>query len=386
MPTGWKDRLIPGMMIFRSSSNNVNDTPVQTDPPAGSAFPAAIEIEIQSRLSELRHELLDDRAAYIDRWLFAITIFLAMAGFIGFRRFREIETEAKNSVETVTKLVAEAEGYVEEIKEKREEAEEIIRNMNSEIAAEEPEKARQAVADVRENPKASPIDKAIADAVSLQQQGKSDEAIEKWRAIAQVVEGSDNDLAARAWFSVGYLLQDRDPEKCLLVYDRAIRLNPSLAEAYNNRGVAKAALERHEDAIADFDEAIRLNPDHVGAYNNRGNAKAALERHEDAIADFDQALYLKPDYTEAYYNRGIAKAALGQYAAAIPDYDEAIRLNPDLAGAYYNRGIAKATLGLKDEARKDLETALELARNAGNEDSVAQVEQLLRDLDADGGP
>ena len=30
---------------------------------------------------------------------------------------------------------------------------------------------------------------------------------------------------------------------------------------YNNRGAAKAALGRHNDAIADYDEAIRLKPD-----------------------------------------------------------------------------------------------------------------------------
>ena len=344
------DRVLTGDRTANESEpapNNVNDTPVQTDPPAGSAFPAAIEIEIQSRLSELRHELLDDRAAYIDRWLFAITIFLAMAGFIGFRRFREIEAEAKNSVETVTKLVEEAERCVEEIKGKQKEAEEIIRDMSSESAAKDPQRANQAIADVRRNPKASPIDKAIADAISLQQQGRVDDAIEKWRAVAQVLEGSDNDLAARAWFSIGYLLQDTDPEKCILVYDRAIRLNPNLAEAYNNRGAARDRLGQYNDAIADYDEAIRLNLNNPEAYYNRGNAKGALRRYDEAIADFDEAIRLNPDHTEAYTSRG----------------------------------VAKAILGLKDEAREDFKTALELARNAGDANMVALVERLLRDLD-----
>ena len=59
-----------------------------------------------------------------------------------------------------------------------------------------------------------------------------------------------------------------------------------------------------------------------------------------------------------------------------------IRLKPNYAEAYNNRGISKGKLGLIDEARKDFETALELARNANNAKIVAQVEQLLRDLDA----
>ena len=59
---------------------------------------------------------------------------------------------------------------------------------------------------------ASPVDRAIADAVSLQRAGRIEEAIEKWRSIANVAEGSDNDLAARAWLSVGYLLYERGGE------------------------------------------------------------------------------------------------------------------------------------------------------------------------------
>ena len=70
-------------------------------------------------------------------------------------------------------------------------------------AAKNPAEANQAVKRMsRENPEASLTDKAIADAVSLQQQGKRDDAIEKWRALAHIAEGSDNDLAARAWFSL----------------------------------------------------------------------------------------------------------------------------------------------------------------------------------------
>ena len=315
---------VPMIAFAQTTEPALEGEPAVSSVAEANSNPAGEEdsFEIQSLRNELRRELLDDRVGPIDRWLFILAIALTIVGFvlaffsivavvggyIGFRRFQAIETEAKNSVETVTELVVEAERYVEEIKGKREEADKFTRDMNSEIAAEEPEKARQAVADVRENPKASLIDKAIADAVSLQQQGKSDEAIEKWRAIAQVVEGSDNDLAARAWFSVGYLLQDRDPEKCLLVYDRAIRLNPSLAEVYNNRGAAKDALRRYDDAITDFDQAIRLKPDYAKAYSNRGAAKAALGQYKDAITDYNEAIRLKPDLAEVYSNRGNAKS------------------------------------------------------------------------------
>ena len=268
----------------------------------------------------------------------------------------------------------------EEIKKIGDKTDEILRRMNAETVADDPEEAKQAAANVGENPRASLIDKAIAQAIFFQQRGKRNEAIEKWRAVAHIAEGIDNDLAAGAWFSVGYLLENS--EDSISAYDRAISLKPDSVEAYNNRGNVKYLLGRNEDAIADFDRAIRLKPDDVVAYTNRGAAKDKLGQHGDAIADLDEAIRLKPDDVVAYYNRGATKGALGQYDEAIVDFGEVIHLKPDLAKAYYNRGVMKGALGRYDEARKDLETALELAQNANDTDLVDEVKQLLRDFDA----
>ena len=369
-----------------------NDTSAQTGSPGGPAISATVEVSIQNRFNELRRELLDDRGNTIDWWLAVIAIVLtffgivvAIAGFLGFSRFREIERQAKASVETATRHAEAAKRHVEEIERNREQSEKMLQRMTAQAAADDPAQASQTVEDVRENPRASLIDKAIADAIDLQRRGENEKAFEKWRAIANITEGSKNDLAARAWSSIAYLTQDKSPKDGILAYDQAIRLKPDLVEAYNNRGNAKGALGRHEAAIADHDEAIRLKPDLAVAYSNRGAAKAALGRHDDAVADYDEAIRLKPDLAGAYNNRGNAKRALGQHEAAIADHNGAIRLKPDYAGAYNNRGNAKAALGLKEEARKDFETALNLARKAGDAIVTDAAEQALRDLDADGG-
>ena len=370
------------------AASTEEDTSGQADSPDGPVSNTAIEVEIQRRINELRREQMDDRADTVDWWLAALAVVLGffgivvvVGGYIGFMRFREIEVEAKNSVEKVKSSVKTAENLVKEIEKKRDKSQEILQTLTAEAAADDPGEAKRAVKDVRENPEASLTDKAIADAVSLQQQGRRKDAIEKWRAVAHIAEGSDDDLASRAWFSIGYLIRTESLEDCILAYDEAIRLKPDHAVAYYNRGNAKAALGQHEDAVVDYDEAIHLKPDHAEVRYNRGNAKAALGQHEGAVVDYGEAIRLKPDYAEAYNNRGSAKAELGQHEDAIVDYDEAIRLKPDHV-AYNNRGSAKAALGLKDEARKDFETALDLTRNTNNADLVAKVEQLLRDLDA----
>ena len=158
---------------------------------------------------------------------------------------------------------------------------------------------------VRKNPEARTIDHvdhAIVAAILRQQRGDIKGAIEKWLAIANIVDGVNSEIGARAWLSVGYLYQqeggENDHRTAINAYDRSIRLKPDYAAAYNNRGVAKNDLGRHEDAITDHDEAIRLKPDLAGAYSNRGIALSNLGRYEDAITDFDEAIRREPDLAE----------------------------------------------------------------------------------------
>ena len=234
---------------------------------------------------------------------------------------------------------------------------------------------------VEQNPKASFMNKAIAEIYRLEQVGKIDESIERWHSIADITEGIDNDLTAGAWFSIGYLyLKQAKTEKALSAYNEALRLKPGFANAYTNRGIAYANLEKYEEAIADYSEALRLDPESANAYNNRGNAKSSLRRYEEAIADYSEALRLDPGFTSAYNNRGAAKSDLGRYEEAIADYSEALRLDPESANVYINRGVAKNELGKIEESRSDFQAALRIAEQQGNENLKTAIEKILRDL------
>ncbi len=400
------------------------DTSKSSEPTA----PAADEVEIQRRFNEFERrfnerqkEILDARAAYIERWLVAISVVAVVGGFLGFTKFDKIEDEARQHVTAAKQHAEKAQILVEKIEAKYGESVSLVaehKKLTAETIANNPDEAGRAAESVQGNPVATLIDRAMAVAIQLQLQGEIEKAVEKWRAIIHIAEGSDDDLAARAYFSVGYLLsQQGKPKDAIAAYDQAIRLKPDyaeaysnrgsvkgdhlgrhedaiadynqaiylkpdLAEAYNNRGLVQSELGRHEDAIADYDEAIRLKPDYAEAYFNRGNTKIALRQHDAAIADYDEAIRLKPDLAEAYTSRGTAKNKLDHNEAAIADYDKAIRLKPDYAEAYFNRGNTKGKLGRIDEARQDFEKARDLARKAGDDSLVALAGQVLRKLDS----
>ncbi len=133
-------------------------------------------------------------------------------------------------------------------------------------------------------------------------------------------------------------------------------------------------------AIADYNEAIRIKPDFAEAYNNRGDAKSALEDKQSAIADYNEAIRLNPDFAEAYYNRGSAKNNLGDKQGAIADYNQAICFKPDYANAYYNRGLIKKERGKKQEALADFRKAAELYHKQGNTEFYNQSRDRIREL------
>ncbi len=119
-------------------------------------------------------------------------------------------------------------------------------------------------------------------------------------------------------------------EKALVDFDRAIRMQPQLADAYNNRGNVWQEKGDLEKALADFNQAIKLNPRHSAAFNNRANIHQTKGHLDEALADYNQSIALEPTKAIAFANRGLTLLQLGQTAQANADFQHALELNPGL--------------------------------------------------------
>ena len=81
----------------------------------------------------------------------------------------------------------------------------------------------------------------MADAYRLQQNGRIDEARQKWRALADYAERKNDDLAKRAGISIGYLLPER--EGVLTSQGKDANLKPDNTQAHVYSGLGKYAGE-----------------------------------------------------------------------------------------------------------------------------------------------
>jgi tetratricopeptide (TPR) repeat protein len=138
---------------------------------------------------------------------------------------------------------------------------------------------------------------------------------------------------------------ERDYDRAIADYTKAIELAPKFANAYNNRGTVYGITGDHARAIADFTKAISLDPKNANAYNNRCLGLAVSGRPQSALTDCDTALRLRPDYVSAFENRAFAYYQLARYDEALAGYDAALKLNPNEASALYGRGMTKLKKG-----------------------------------------
>ena len=236
-----------------------------------------------------------------------------------------------------------------------------------------------------------------------------------------------HDLAAYA--SRGSAYRDaNDFARAIADLDEAIRLDPSFADAYRNRGIAyrlqydldlrhgdrarsafRALVQRARRDVRDQggdrararrlqrsdqarpqtrqglceplrDLCRRARPrtrsrtatrdplalKFENAYKERGRAYAYAADYGHAIADFSEAIRLDPKTAKGYVNRAIAYTQAKDDEHALADLDEAIRIDPQNANAYVSRGLSYARRHDFPRAIGDLNTAIRIDPHAAN--------------------
>lgn len=78
--------------------------------------------------------------------------------------------------------------------------------------------------------------------------------------------------------------------------------------------------------MKDLSEAIRLDPSDAAAFNNRGIVHTDKGNLEDALKDFNEAVRLQPDDANSHFNRAEAWEKKGDFIAAIADYQKYLDL------------------------------------------------------------
>jgi tetratricopeptide (TPR) repeat protein len=169
-------------------------------------------------------------------------------------------------------------------------------------------------------------------------------------------------------------------------------LDKLIASNLFDQGVTRDGKGETDAAIDFYDRAIRRNPDLVDAYNNRGANRRKQGNLEAAIADFSDVIRLRPNDSAGYYNRAVTYQLAGNPQQAIADLDPAIRHAGDYVALLKQRhkpGVHFSELIASSEAEQSLVGArlargrLLLDQNA-LDDAAADFSAVLHSTNTDG--
>ncbi len=196
------------------------------------------------------------------------------------------------------------------------------------------------------------VKRGLAEAIALHGAGRYADALQTMAARGVLKTATGQSLAGDIHLKQG------NPREALKAFDNAVRLAPSAAEPYANRGVALLELGRLDEALAAEDRALRLRPDYSGAHFNRGNVLKAMARFEDAAAAYTRALRGQPQFAEAYLNRGLALVSLDRQPEALEDFGRALRARPNYGRAHLGRAMAYRAMRQIDDAFAAIDAAI----------------------------
>jgi tetratricopeptide (TPR) repeat protein len=159
--------------------------------------------------------------------------------------------------------------------------------------------------------------------------------------------------------AIGFVRQSRLAEATDLL-EEALRVDPSHALGWVDRGACLRQQGRFADALTALDRAIALDPDRADAWDERGLSLRSLGRLDEAAASLDQAVARDPESAPARHHRGIVCQDAGRHGDAIGWFDRALDLDPRLAAAWFNRATSLSHLKRLAEAAESYERALRL--------------------------
>ena len=122
-------------------------------------------------------------------------------------------------------------------------------------------------------------------------------------------------------------------------FHKALVLAPEKAVYWNGLCWSQAAAGKGlQEALAACNKALRIEPDAAGAYNSRGLVQLRLQRFAKAIEDYSHSLRLSTDQPSARFGLGLARLRKGDKAGA-GDIRQARQLEPGIDQLFVGMGL-----------------------------------------------
>lgn len=143
-------------------------------------------------------------------------------------------------------------------------------------------------------------------------------------------------------------------------FKRALELNPSYASAHMAYASYLMSTGRVDESIASSNRARELDPLSLSISVQRGFLLEDARRYPEAIDQLKNVIATDSNYYPAHWMLGHTYAANGQFDEAVASAEKAVTLSGRAAGALGMLGMTYGFAGKKDQATKILNELLKL--------------------------
>lgn len=164
---------------------------------------------------------------------------------------------------------------------------------------------------------------------------------------------SKSPFKARPYLARGsFYLRDNQPDPAISDFLKVIELDKKEFRAYDNIGYAYQSKNLYGEAIKYHDIAIKMNPSSALSFNNRGVCLLYLGEWDKAVPDFEKAASLNSNYTDAFFNLGYVFYLKKEYDKSNRYFSRALSINPAYTDIYPYLVMGNYRLGKAVEAKK----------------------------------
>jgi tetratricopeptide (TPR) repeat protein/peroxiredoxin len=176
----------------------------------------------------------------------------------------------------------------------------------------------------------------------------------------------DDPTSAEALYGLGSaFLSQEQYDASREYFERAIKSRSSypdtLPSAWNNLGLIAARQGRTDEAISHFQQALQLSPGSPIALDNLGNAFRQKKDWGKAAEAFQHALALNPDDAEANFGLGMVYAQTDDHGRTEEYLNRALKVRPEYPEALNNLGILYLRTHRRDQAVAKFEECIRVA-------------------------
>ena len=149
-------------------------------------------------------------------------------------------------------------------------------------------------------------------------------------------------------------------EQAIENYNKAVHINPALAEAHHNIAAVYIKCNKIYEGIKSYQQAIMIKPDFALAIIGLGDALSDVGEYKDGELCLRRALDINPDNPSIHHSLGLVLINQRNLSEAVSSFKKALDLDPCHDFALCNMANILLKLGNRNEAILLYQRAMEL--------------------------